>query len=185
MREEKKRNSKRIVKRYKANKIKWKSEAIQKMALTKIKKKLHIPTNWWNNETNWKISLYGLWSFRSVPKIVERKVLSLILHSPAVVTFSRISHSFYGKVRFFGFTSSLLFSQRNGRTGNYANFTLAQVKFGASVTFPCWWDLDWISTLTSYHAQYFWSCPDYSAAAKWYFCLRKDKSRKISIFEIC
>ena len=72
---------------------------------------------------------------------------------------------------------SLLFSQRNGRTGNYANFTLAQVKFGASVTFPCWWDLDWISTLTSYHAQYFWSCSDYSAAAEWCFCLRKDKEK--------
>lgn len=95
------------------------------MAITKIKKKLHIPTNWWNNETNWKISLYGLWSFRSVPKIVERKVLSLILHSPVVVTFSRISHSFYGKVRFFGFTSPPSIF-----TKEWKNWTLCQFYTG-------------------------------------------------------
>lgn len=75
----------------------------------------------------------GLWSFCPVPKIVEGKVLFLTLHSPTVVTFSRISHSFYGKARFFDLTTPpppstlpILFSQRNGRTWNYANFALVQ-----------------------------------------------------------
>ena len=61
--------------------------------------------------------MYGLWSYCAVPRIVEEKVLFLTLHSPTVVTFSRISHSFYGKARFFDLQPT---------TWNYANFTLVQ-----------------------------------------------------------
>ena len=75
--------------------------------------------------------MYGLWSFCPVPRIVEGKVLFLTLHSPTVVTFSRISHSFLRQGQIFWLTTAplslpILFSQRNGRTWNYANFTLVQ-----------------------------------------------------------